>query len=54
VTGVDLPAIEREVIAQARADAARMRELKPVLERSQATLRSFYGQGLHRRGGDTS
>jgi cytosine/adenosine deaminase-related metal-dependent hydrolase len=50
VTGVDLPAIEREVIAQARANGRRMRELKPVLERSQATLKRFYGDGLHRRG----
>ncbi|MDB5512383.1 MAG: hypothetical protein JWR08_1866 [Enterovirga sp.] len=50
VTGIDLPAVEREVIAQARASGARMRELKPVLDRSQATLKRFYGEGLHRRG----
>ena len=50
VLGVDLPAIEREVIAQARANAARMHTLKPILERSQATLQRFYAEGGHRRG----
>jgi cytosine/adenosine deaminase-related metal-dependent hydrolase len=49
VTGIDLPAIEREVIAQARANGARMRELKPVLDRSQETLKRFYATGQHRR-----
>jgi len=48
VLGVDLPAIEREVIAQARRHAERMRGLKPVLERSQATLKRFYVGGGHR------
>ena len=47
VLGVDLPAIEREVIAQARRHAERMRGLKPVLERSQATLKRFYVGGGH-------
>jgi cytosine/adenosine deaminase-related metal-dependent hydrolase len=50
VLGVDLPAIEREVIAQTRAYAERMRGLKPILERSQATLKRFYADGGHRRG----
>lgn len=47
VTGVDLPAIEREVIAQARGNAARVKSLKPVVERSQATLAKFYAKGGH-------
>ncbi len=47
VTGVDLPAIEREVIAQARTNAARVKSLKPVMERSQATLARFYAAGGH-------
>jgi cytosine/adenosine deaminase-related metal-dependent hydrolase len=50
VLGVDLPAIEREVIAQTRAYADKMRGLKPILERSQATLKRFYQSGGHRRG----
>jgi cytosine/adenosine deaminase-related metal-dependent hydrolase len=49
VLGVDLPAIEREVILQTRAYAEKMRGLKPILERSQATLRRFYQNGGHRR-----
>ncbi|MET4480146.1 amidohydrolase family protein [Bradyrhizobium sp. F1.13.3] len=49
VTGVDLPAIEREVIAQTRRGAERARALKPVLERSQATLEEFYRAGGHTR-----
>ena len=49
VLGVDLPAIEREVIAQTRAYADKMRGLKPVLERSQATLKLFYQSGGHCR-----
>ncbi len=47
VTGVDLPAIEREVIAQARTNAARIKSLTPVMERSQATLAKFYAEGGH-------
>jgi cytosine/adenosine deaminase-related metal-dependent hydrolase len=47
VTGVDLPAIEREVIAQARGNAARVKSLKPVVERSQVTLAKFYANGGH-------
>jgi cytosine/adenosine deaminase-related metal-dependent hydrolase len=48
VLGVDLPAIEREVVKQARASAERMRSLKPILERSQAALSRFYKGGGHR------
>jgi cytosine/adenosine deaminase-related metal-dependent hydrolase len=47
VTGVDLPAIEREVIAQARANASRVKSLKPVMERSQAALAKFYAADGH-------
>jgi cytosine/adenosine deaminase-related metal-dependent hydrolase len=50
VLGVDLPAIEREVIEQGRAHAGDMRRLRPVLERSQQTLKSFYRSGGHRSG----
>jgi cytosine/adenosine deaminase-related metal-dependent hydrolase len=50
VTGIDLPAVEREVIAQARANAARVKSLKPVMERSQATLARFYAAGGHMAG----
>jgi hypothetical protein len=49
-TGIDLPAVEREVIAQARANAARVKSLKPVTERSQATLARFYAAGGHMAG----
>jgi cytosine/adenosine deaminase-related metal-dependent hydrolase len=48
VLGFDLPAIEREVIAQAHHQAERVRGFKPVLERSQATLKRFYAEGGHR------
>ena len=34
--------IEAEVVKMARAQGDRMRNLKPVLERSQQTLRTFY------------
>ena len=47
--GIDLPAIERELIAQARAGGDDMRRLRPVLERSQRTLRDFYAAGDHTR-----
>ena len=42
VLGVDLDLIEAEVVKMARAQGDRMRNLKPVLERSQQTLRTFY------------
>jgi cytosine/adenosine deaminase-related metal-dependent hydrolase len=42
VLGVDLDVIEAEVVKMARAQGDRMRNLKPVLERSQQTLRTFY------------
>jgi cytosine/adenosine deaminase-related metal-dependent hydrolase len=49
VLGIDLPTIEREVVAQARANAEPMLSLKPVLNRSQATLNEFYQSGQHRK-----
>jgi cytosine/adenosine deaminase-related metal-dependent hydrolase len=48
VLGVDLPEIEREIIAQARAATGRMGDLKPVLDRSKATLDAYYRAGGHR------
>jgi cytosine/adenosine deaminase-related metal-dependent hydrolase len=45
---VDLPAIEREVLAQARQAGAQMRALKPAMIRHQKTLRDFYDRGLHK------
>ena len=47
VLGVDLPAIESEILAQARAATGRMQELKPVLDRSKATLDAYYRAGGH-------
>jgi cytosine/adenosine deaminase-related metal-dependent hydrolase len=49
VLGVDMEAVEKEVLAQARAASARMRELKPVMDRSMATLEKFYRAGDHAR-----
>jgi cytosine/adenosine deaminase-related metal-dependent hydrolase len=48
--GVDLDHLERELLAQVRAAAPAMRALRPVIERSQATLRDFYGSGGHLKG----
>jgi cytosine/adenosine deaminase-related metal-dependent hydrolase len=50
VLGVDLEEIEREVVKMARAQGDRMRSLKPVMERSQQTLRAFH-ENLQRQGG---
>jgi cytosine/adenosine deaminase-related metal-dependent hydrolase len=49
VLGIDMEEVEREVLAQARAAGARMRELKPVMDRSIATLDNFYRSGEHAR-----
>jgi cytosine/adenosine deaminase-related metal-dependent hydrolase len=49
VLGVDMEAVEKEVLAQAHAAGARMRELKPVMDRSIATLDKFYRAGNHAR-----
>lgn len=47
VLGVDMEAIEKELLAQARAAGKHMLELKPVLDRSKATLDEFYRSGKH-------
>lgn len=49
VVGVDLDAVEAEVLAQARAAGERMRALKPVMDRSMAALDGFYREGAHAR-----
>ena len=47
VLGIDMDAVEKEVLAQARAAGDDMRQLKPVLDRSTATLDEFYRSGKH-------
>lgn len=49
--GIDLPAVEREVLSQARAGGDWMRALKPLMERSQTALDGFYQSGGHTRAG---
>ena len=49
VLGIDLPAIEAETLAQARAATGDMQTLKPVLDRSKATLNTYYRAGGHRK-----
>jgi hypothetical protein len=49
VLGIDIEEVEKEVLAQARAVGARMHELKPVMDRSIATLDEFYRSGGHAR-----
>lgn len=48
--GVDVDAIEREVLAQARTARSQMQSIRPVLQRSQATLAAFYAAGGHKAG----
>jgi hypothetical protein len=47
VLGVDVDAIEREVLTQAKAARSQMQKIRPVLKRSQATLSDFYKSGGH-------
>jgi len=47
VVGIDLEAVEREVLGQARAAGQKMRALRPVMDRSMEALGSFYGEGTH-------
>ena len=49
LTGVDFDALEQEVFAQARAQADRMRQFKPILRRHQQTLAEYYASGGHRQ-----
>lgn len=44
-TKVDLEALEQELLEQARAAGPAMRKLRPIMERSQETLRAFYASG---------
>jgi cytosine/adenosine deaminase-related metal-dependent hydrolase len=47
VLGVDMAAVEKEVLAQARAGRKYMETIRPVLQRSQATLDAFFRSGAH-------
>jgi cytosine/adenosine deaminase-related metal-dependent hydrolase len=49
LTGIDLPAVERELYAQAQHAAPGYRTARPLLESLQATLRACYAEGLHRQ-----
>ena len=49
VLGIDLPTIEAETLAQARAATGDMQTLKPVLDRSKAPLTTYYRSGGHRK-----
>ena len=48
VLGIDLDAAEKELVAQARAGRPYMEKIKPVLQRSQATLDAFFHSGGHK------
>jgi len=50
VLGVDMERLEQELIDQARAAGRQMRDLKPVLDRSQRTLDAFYRSDRHAGG----
>jgi cytosine/adenosine deaminase-related metal-dependent hydrolase len=45
IAGIDLEALERDLLAQVHADGPAMRALRPIMERSQDTLRAFYASG---------
>ena len=48
VLGVDVAEVEREVLGQARKARTQMRDIRPVLQRSQETLAAFYAAGGHK------
>jgi 5-methylthioadenosine/S-adenosylhomocysteine deaminase len=48
--GIDFDAVEAELLTRARAEGTYMDTLRPVLQRSQATLASFFKTGGHRAG----
>jgi cytosine/adenosine deaminase-related metal-dependent hydrolase len=48
--GIDLPGMEKDLLAQAAAQGQSMRALRPVMERSQMTLAEFYRSGGHLAG----
>jgi cytosine/adenosine deaminase-related metal-dependent hydrolase len=45
IAGIDLEALERDLLAQVHAAGPAMRALRPIMERSQDTLRAFYASG---------
>ena len=49
VLGFDQPAVTTELLAQARASADDLRDVRPVLNRYQSALRQFYLEGGHER-----
>ena len=49
VTGIDLEAAEKELLMQVHAGRKHMEAIRPVLQRSQATLEAFFKSGAHRR-----
>jgi cytosine/adenosine deaminase-related metal-dependent hydrolase len=50
VLGIDMAAVEKELLAQVRSGRKYMQTIGPVLQRSQATLASFFRSGAHRGG----
>jgi cytosine/adenosine deaminase-related metal-dependent hydrolase len=48
VLGINLDEVEKEVVAQAQAGRKYMQTIRPVLQRSQATLDAFFRGGGHR------
>lgn len=51
VTGVDLPAAERELAQQARAGREKMLAMQPMLKRHQGVIAGWIGAGEHKRPG---
>jgi len=49
LTGIDLDAAERELLAQLHAGRKHIDAIRPALQRSQATLSNFFASGAHRR-----
>jgi cytosine/adenosine deaminase-related metal-dependent hydrolase len=50
VLGIDLAAVENELLARARSQREYVEKIRPVLQRSQATLSAFFKSGGHRAG----
>jgi hypothetical protein len=48
---LDLEAPEQKLLTQVQAAGPAMRALRPIMERSQETLRAFYASGDHLAGG---
>jgi hypothetical protein len=47
---LDLEAPEQKLLTQVQAAGPAMRALRPIMERSQETLRAFYASGDHLAG----